>query len=84
MNRFGQLIIGPAGSGKTTYCHAVSKFLESIGRKVAIRLPYMSVLCLSETISFVQLSVRCCRGACDILMKDRMEKGFCLGLEPMP
>ncbi|PNF35351.1 GPN-loop GTPase 2 [Cryptotermes secundus] len=36
MNRFGQLIIGPPGSGKTTYCHVVSKFLESIGRKVAV------------------------------------------------
>jgi predicted PilT family ATPase len=36
MNSFGQLITGPPGSGKTTYCHAVSKFLESIGRKVAI------------------------------------------------
>ncbi|XP_012537753.2 GPN-loop GTPase 2 [Monomorium pharaonis] len=33
---FGQLVIGPPGSGKTTYCNAMSKFLESIGRKVAV------------------------------------------------
>ncbi|XP_011640655.1 GPN-loop GTPase 2 isoform X1 [Pogonomyrmex barbatus] len=33
---FGQLVIGPPGSGKTTYCNAMSKFLKSIGRKVAV------------------------------------------------
>lgn len=33
---FGQLVIGPPGSGKTTYCHAMSKFLEKLGRKVAV------------------------------------------------
>ncbi|EZA57731.1 hypothetical protein DMN91_003300 [Ooceraea biroi] len=30
------LVIGPPSSGKTTYCNAMSKFLESLGRKVAI------------------------------------------------
>lgn len=33
---FGQLVIGPPGSGKTTYCYAMAKFLEKLGRKVAI------------------------------------------------
>lgn len=36
MQRFGQLVIGPPGSGKTTYCHGVKQLLESIGRKVAV------------------------------------------------
>ncbi|XP_012276931.1 GPN-loop GTPase 2 [Orussus abietinus] len=33
---FGQLVIGPPGSGKTTYCNAMYKFLEKVGRKVAV------------------------------------------------
>ncbi|XP_049787419.1 GPN-loop GTPase 2 [Schistocerca cancellata] len=33
---FGQLVIGPPGSGKTTYCQTMGHFLKSIGRKVSI------------------------------------------------
>nr|POF15131.1 gpn-loop gtpase 2 [Quercus suber] len=33
---FGQVVIGPPGSGKTTYCNGMSQFLKLIGRKVAI------------------------------------------------
>lgn len=34
---YGQFVIGPPGSGKTTYCKKMSKLLEKdFGRKVAI------------------------------------------------
>jgi predicted PilT family ATPase len=33
---FGQLVVGPPGSGKTTYCKNMAEFLESLGRKVVI------------------------------------------------
>lgn len=33
---FGQVVIGPPGSGKTTYCNGMSQFLPLIGRKVAV------------------------------------------------
>ena len=34
--RFGQLVIGPPGSGKTTYVAAMAELLRALGRKVAI------------------------------------------------
>ncbi|XP_058826141.1 GPN-loop GTPase 2 [Topomyia yanbarensis] len=33
---FGQLIIGPPGSGKTSYCNKMKQFLEKLGRKVTV------------------------------------------------
>lgn len=35
-NIFGQIVIGPPGSGKSTYCHAMADFLRSQNRKVAL------------------------------------------------
>ncbi|XP_054279299.1 GPN-loop GTPase 2 [Macrosteles quadrilineatus] len=35
-SKFGQLVIGPPGSGKSTYCDHMAKLLVEIGRKVAI------------------------------------------------
>ncbi|XP_071737194.1 GPN-loop GTPase QQT1-like [Rutidosis leptorrhynchoides] len=33
---FGQVVIGPPGSGKTTYCNGMKQYLQLIGRKVAV------------------------------------------------
>lgn len=34
--KFGQVVVGPPGSGKTTYCDAMGKLLKELGRDVAI------------------------------------------------
>jgi putative protein kinase ArgK-like GTPase of G3E family len=33
---FGQLVVGPPGSGKTTYCNGLQQFYTLAGRKVAV------------------------------------------------
>ena len=33
---FAQLVIGPPGSGKSTYCRGMKEFLSALGRKVVI------------------------------------------------
>jgi GTPase SAR1 family protein len=33
---FGQIVIGPPGSGKTTYCNGMLQFLTATGRKVSV------------------------------------------------
>lgn len=33
---FGQLVIGPPGSGKSTYCNGMQQFLSAIGRKTSV------------------------------------------------
>ena len=56
---FGQLVIGPPGSGKTTYCAGVQQFLELLGRKVAVvnldpanaALPYPVAVDVSDLVA---------------------------------
>ncbi|MCO5559732.1 hypothetical protein L7F22_013333 [Adiantum nelumboides] len=55
---FGQVVIGPPGSGKTTYCNGMSEFLQLIGRKVAVvnldpandSLPYKCAVNIEDLI----------------------------------
>ncbi|KAN0055391.1 hypothetical protein ACTA71_008502 [Dictyostelium dimigraforme] len=57
---FGQVVIGPPGSGKTVYCNGMSQFLQSIGRKVSIinldpsneNIPYEAAVNIQELIDF--------------------------------
>lgn len=56
---FGQLVIGPAGSGKTTYCQVMSDYLTKLGRNVILInidpandiLPYKASIDINELIS---------------------------------
>ncbi|GMH39642.1 hypothetical protein BSKO_07540 [Bryopsis sp. KO-2023] len=56
---FGQILIGPPGSGKTTCCHGMQQFLSACGRKVALvnldaandELPYDVSVDVSDLIS---------------------------------
>jgi len=56
---FGQVVIGPPGSGKTTYCEGMRQYLTSAGRKVAVvnldpandMLPYPAALDVRQLIS---------------------------------
>lgn len=59
MGIFGQIVIGPPGSGKSTYCWAMHEFMTGIGRKVAVvnldpandSLPYTCAVDISELIT---------------------------------
>lgn len=33
---FAQLVIGPPGSGKSTYCNGMQQFMSAIGRKCSV------------------------------------------------
>jgi len=60
---FGQLVIGPPGSGKTTYCHAMQQMLEANGRRVCVvnldpandALPYRATIDVSDLITMEEV-----------------------------
>ncbi|CED83544.1 Predicted GTPase [Phaffia rhodozyma] len=56
---FGQLVVGPPGSGKSTYCHGMHQFLTALNRPVHIvnldpaneTLPYPCSLSISSLVT---------------------------------
>lgn len=60
---FGQLIIGPPGSGKSTYCSGMNQFLSAIGRKPSIinldpannRLPYQPAIDICDFVTLEEI-----------------------------
>ena len=63
MTIFGQVVIGPPGSGKSTYCKAMREFLTGLGRKVAVVnldpgndiLPYECEVDISTLVTLVDV-----------------------------
>ncbi|PIA18851.1 Gpn2 protein [Coemansia reversa NRRL 1564] len=56
---FGQVVVGPPGSGKTTYCHGMQQFLNALGRKTIVvnldpangNTPYSSAVNIEDLIT---------------------------------
>ena len=55
---FGQIVIGPPGSGKTTYCHGLQQLCQHQRRRLAIvnldpandNLPYTAAVDISDLV----------------------------------
>lgn len=55
---FAQMILGPPGSGKTTYCNGMQQFLKANGRDVVIvnmdpaneNLPYEAAIDIADMV----------------------------------
>ena len=60
---FGQLVIGPPGCGKTTYCNGMQQYLRLLGRTASVinldpandLLPYDCAVDISDLVSLEQV-----------------------------
>ncbi|SCU84629.1 LADA_0D02828g1_1 [Lachancea dasiensis] len=60
---FGQIVIGPPGSGKSTYCHGCMQFFNAIGRHAQVvnmdpandRLPYPCAVDIRDFITLEEI-----------------------------
>lgn len=64
--QYAQMVVGPPGSGKTTYCNGMKQFLTQLGRPVKIinldpannDLPYEPFACITELITLSDAMVK--------------------------
>lgn len=60
---FGQLVVGPPGSGKSTYCAGLQQYLSGLGRKVGVvnldpandGLPYECAIDITDLVSLEEV-----------------------------
>ena len=67
LESYGSVVVGPPGSGKSTYCAGIGEFMSQAGRRVAIVnldpandcAPYDAALDISELISLDDVMKEC-------------------------
>ncbi|KAL1405508.1 hypothetical protein Q8F55_009145 [Vanrija albida] len=70
LSAFGQLVTGPPGAGKSTYCHGMHQFLTALGRPV-------SVINLDPAVT--NPPYPCAISICDLITLDSVMEEFGLG-----
>ncbi len=63
MTQYAQVVIGPPGSGKSTYCNGMFQLLSQLGRQTRIinldpandDLPYQAYACITELITLSEV-----------------------------
>lgn len=64
---FGQLVVGPPGSGKTTYCEGIQMFCRQLGRRCEVvnldfandELPYSAVIDVRDLVALERVMEEC-------------------------
>ena len=87
---FGQLVVGPPGSGKSTFCNGMQQYLTALGRKVAVinldpandALPYehavniMDLISLEEVMKETGLGPNGGTSLCCLLINNAFHSGY--------
>jgi GTPase SAR1 family protein len=63
---FGQFVVGPPGSGKTTFCNGMQQYLSLLGRRAIVvnldpandMLPYECAVDLADLVSLEEVMER--------------------------
>lgn len=91
---FGQIVIGPPGCGKTTYCMGMQMFAEAVGRSCKVvnmdfandSLPYTAAIDVRELVSLEVTEEKCVRIElesrlyCQLILLERYLLSFKIGI----